>query len=86
LDEHRPFYGKKGNLSQVPHAIQPLQKSDLPSHRGHSYYRKFDGEFFNLFNHPSFHGVGTTVGAATFGKITSVLDPRNIAFKLKFSF
>ena len=47
---------------------------------------KFEGEFFNLFNHPAFNGVGTTVGAATFGKITSALDPRNIAFKLKFSF
>lgn len=47
---------------------------------------KFEGEFFNLFNHPAFNGIGTTVGAATFGKITSALDPRNIAFKLKFSF
>ena len=47
---------------------------------------KFEGEFFNLFNHPAFNGVGTTVGASTFGKITSALDPRNIAFKLKFSF
>ena len=47
---------------------------------------KFEGEFFNLFNHPAFNGVGTTVGAATFGKINSALDPRNVVFKLKFSF
>lgn len=47
---------------------------------------KFEGEFFNLFNHPAFNGLGTTVGAATFGKITSALDPRNIVFKVKFSF
>ena len=47
---------------------------------------KFEGEFFNLFNHPAFNGVGTTVGSATFGKINSALDPRNIAFKLKFSY
>jgi hypothetical protein len=47
---------------------------------------KFEGEFFNLFNHAAFNGVGTTVGSATFGKITSALDPRNIVFKLKFSF
>jgi hypothetical protein len=47
---------------------------------------KFEGEFFNLFNHPGFNGLGTTVGSATFGKITSALDPRNVAFKLKFSF
>jgi hypothetical protein len=47
---------------------------------------KFEGEFFNLFNHPAFNGIGTTVGSATFGKITSALDPRNVTFKLKFSF
>jgi hypothetical protein len=46
----------------------------------------FQAQFFNLFNHPSFNGVGTTYGSATFGKITSALDPRNIAFRLKFSF
>jgi len=44
----------------------------------------FECEFFNLFNHPAFNGIGTTVGAATFGKITSALDPRNVVFKLKF--
>ncbi|RZU41292.1 TonB-dependent receptor [Edaphobacter modestus] len=47
---------------------------------------KFEGEFFNLFNHPAFNGLGTTVGTATFGKITSALDPRNVVFRLKFSF
>lgn len=47
---------------------------------------RFEGEFFNLFNHPGFNGLGTTVGSATFGKITSALDPRNIAFKVKISF
>lgn len=47
---------------------------------------KFESEFFSLFNHPAFNGVGITVGSATFGKITSALDPRNIAFKLKLSF
>jgi hypothetical protein len=47
---------------------------------------KFEGEFFNLFNHANFNGLGTTYGAATFGTITSALDPRQIEFKLKVSF
>jgi hypothetical protein len=52
----------------------------------HDVTAKFEGQFFNLFNHPAFNGAGTTVGSATFGKLTSALDPRNIAFRLKFSF
>jgi hypothetical protein len=52
----------------------------------HTVTTTFQAQFFNLFNHSSFNGVGTTYGAATFGKITSALDPRNIAFRLKFSF
>lgn len=52
----------------------------------HAVTTTFQAQFFNLFNHSSFNGVGTTYGAATFGKITSALDPRNVAFRLKFSF
>ncbi|MDE1160405.1 MAG: carboxypeptidase regulatory-like domain-containing protein [Acidobacteriaceae bacterium] len=47
---------------------------------------KFEAQLFNAFNHPSFNGAGTTVGATTFGTLTSALDPRNITFRLKFSF
>jgi hypothetical protein len=47
---------------------------------------RFEAEFFNIFNHPSFNGLGTTFGSPAFGTITSALDPRNVAFKLKFSF
>jgi len=47
---------------------------------------KFEAEFFNPFNHPAYNGIGTTYGSAAFGTITSALDPRNINFKLKFSF
>ena len=49
-------------------------------------YGKFEAEFFNLFNHPAYNGIGTTYGSAAFGTINSALDPRNINFKLKFSF
>lgn len=37
---------------------------------------QFRAEFFNLFNHPQWSGVGTTVGAGTFGQVTSARDPR----------
>lgn len=37
---------------------------------------QFRAEFFNLFNHAQWSGVGTTVGAATFGQVTSARDPR----------
>jgi outer membrane receptor protein involved in Fe transport len=37
---------------------------------------QFRAEFFNLFNHPQWSGVGATFGSATFGQITSARDPR----------
>ena len=37
---------------------------------------QFRAEFFNLFNHPQWSGVGTTLASATFGQITSARDPR----------
>jgi len=45
---------------------------------------EFRSEFFNIFNHTQFSGVGTTFGAATFGRVTSARDARigQIAAKL----
>jgi hypothetical protein len=37
---------------------------------------QFRAEFFNLFNHPQWSGVGGTFGSATFGQVTSARDPR----------
>ena len=37
---------------------------------------QFRAEFFNFFNHTQWSGVGTTVGAGTFGQVTSARDPR----------
>ena len=47
---------------------------------------QFRGEFFNLFNHPQFSGVGTTVGAGTFGQVVSARDPRIAQFGLRLVF
>ena len=37
---------------------------------------QFRAEFFNLFNHPQWSGVGATLGSGTFGQVTSARDPR----------
>lgn len=47
---------------------------------------QFRAEFFNLFNHAQFAGVGVTVGAGTFGQVVSARDPRIIQFGLRLAF
>src|SRR5437867_3955949 len=47
---------------------------------------QFGAEFYDAFNHPQFEGVGTTVGTATFGVLTSARDPRTLQFRLKLSY
>lgn len=45
---------------------------------------QFRAEFFNVWNHTQFSGVGTTFGVGSFGKVVSVQAPREIQFGLKF--
>ena len=47
---------------------------------------QFRGELFNLFNHTQFSGVGTSVGAGTFGQVVSARDPRIVQFGLRLAF
>jgi hypothetical protein len=48
---------------------------------------QFRSEFFNTFNHPQFANPGTSVTAATYGRITAMtVSPRVIQFALKYSF
>ncbi|MBI3695812.1 MAG: TonB-dependent receptor [Acidobacteria bacterium] len=47
---------------------------------------EFRAEAFNIFNTPLFTGVGRTLGAATFGKITSAQAERELQLGLKFYF
>ncbi len=47
---------------------------------------QFGAEFFNVFNHPNFEGVGTGFGTLSFGRLTSALDPRNIDFRVRITF
>jgi len=45
------------------------------------------GEAFNLFNHPNYHIVGRIISdPATFGRVQSQLDPRQLQFGLKLLF
>ncbi len=47
---------------------------------------QFRAEFFNLFNSVNFYNPGNTVGASSFGVISSARDPRIIQFALKVLF
>jgi len=45
------------------------------------------GEFFNVLNHPNFNTVGRIINdPATFGKVLSQLDPRQLQFGAKLQF
>jgi hypothetical protein len=46
----------------------------------------FRSEFFNFLNHTNWSGVSTSLGAGTFGRITSARDPRKIQLSLRLEF
>ena len=47
---------------------------------------QFRAEFFNIFNHTQYSGVGASFGAATFGQVTSARDPRITQLALRLIF
>jgi hypothetical protein len=47
---------------------------------------QFRSEFYNAPHHFSWLGVGTTLGAANFGQITTASDPRSLQFGLRVDF
>jgi hypothetical protein len=47
---------------------------------------QFRSELFNIFNHPNFANVATTLGAGDFGQVTSARDPRIVEFALRYHF
>jgi hypothetical protein len=54
---------------------------------GESRSLQLRGEFFNALNHPNMGDPGTTLGTASFGRVTSTLgDPRDIQIGLKLIF
>jgi hypothetical protein len=47
---------------------------------------QFRAEAFNIWNHPNFLGVDTSLGSSSFGQLTSTLDPRILEFALRLDF
>ena len=47
---------------------------------------QFRAESYNIFNHPNFAALGTTVGTSTFGNITAAGPGRILSFGLKLMF
>jgi len=47
---------------------------------------RFRGEFFNVFNHPSFDSVDTGLGDLSFGQVNGALSPRLVQFSLQLAF
>jgi hypothetical protein len=47
---------------------------------------QFRAESYNLFNHPNFAGLGTTVGTSNFGSVTAAGPGRILSFGLKLMF
>ena len=47
---------------------------------------QFRAEGFNVFNHTNPNGIGTSLGASTYGQITSYRDPRLLQLAAKFYF
>ena len=47
---------------------------------------QFRAESYNLFNHPNFAGIGTTVGTSNFGSVTAAGPGRILSFGLKLMF
>jgi hypothetical protein len=63
---------------------------DTSLFRNISFTEKLKGqlgiETFNTLNHTQFEGVGSVVGSATFGQVTSARDPRLVQLRAKVSF
>jgi hypothetical protein len=47
---------------------------------------QYRAEFFNAINHPLLNNPGTTLGSASFGRITTARDPRILQMALKLRF
>jgi hypothetical protein len=44
------------------------------------------GEAFNFFNHTNFLNPTGNIGSATFGRVTTALDPRLIQITARYTF
>lgn len=47
---------------------------------------QFRAEAFNVFNHPNFNAVSTSLGAANYGQLTGTADPRIMELVFRYQF
>jgi hypothetical protein len=68
----------------------PIRNVDLSiakKFRAGRYAVDLRAQMLNVFNHPQFGALSTTLGSATFGQATSVVNvPRNVQLGLRLSF
>ena len=85
-----PAAGTFGNLGRNVLSGPGTNNWDVSLHKNFSLGEKvlaqFRAEFYDAPNHLSWFGVGTTLGSANFGQITSATDPRSLQFALRLSF
>jgi hypothetical protein len=55
-------------------------------HIWESHEFQFRAEAFDVFNHPNFANVVTTVGNSNYGQVTSAHDPRLLEFAASYQF
>jgi len=53
---------------------------------GHETKFSLRAEVFNIFNHVNFSGVSTTLNSGTYGRVTSVREPRQMQMSLRYEF
>jgi outer membrane receptor protein involved in Fe transport len=85
-----PAPGAFGNAGRSLIRGPGIFNTDLSISKGTKLREKltlqFRAEFFNVFNHTQYAGVGGSFGSATFGQVTSARDPRITQLALRLIF
>jgi hypothetical protein len=85
-----PAAGAWGNVGTGTMLGPDFQKWDIALAKNTTIYKalkcQIRVEAFDVFNHPNFWAVGTTLGAAHFGQVTSDHEPRLLQMGGKFTF
>ena len=85
-----PAAGTFGNLGRNVISAPGMNNWDASLQKNFSIQERlriqFRAEFYDAPNHLSWFGVGTTLGSANFGQITTATDPRSMQFGLRLEF
>ena len=85
-----PAAGAWGNVGTGTMRGPDFQKWDIALAKNTTIYKalkcQIRVEAFDVFNHPNFGNIGTTLGAAHFGQVTSDHEPRLLQMGGKFTF